>query len=54
MTHWRIKNTDLVRGNLMRWKERLVLITGAGGFIGSRLTVRLVKHGALNILIETP
>jgi NAD dependent epimerase/dehydratase len=30
----------------MDWKERPVLITGAGGFIGSHLTERLVANGA--------
>lgn len=30
----------------MNWKERKVLVTGAGGFIGSHLTERLVELGA--------
>jgi NAD dependent epimerase/dehydratase len=30
----------------MNWKNRKVLVTGAGGFIGSHLTERLVKEGA--------
>ena len=29
------------------WKDRIVLVTGAGGFIGSRLCERLVEEGAL-------
>ena len=28
------------------WKDRIVLVTGAGGFIGSRLCDRLVEEGA--------
>ena len=28
------------------WKDRIVLVTGAGGFIGSRLCERLVEEGA--------
>jgi NAD dependent epimerase/dehydratase len=30
----------------MNWKNRSVLVTGAGGFIGSHLTERLVSEGA--------
>ncbi len=30
----------------MNWKDRIVLITGAGGFIGSHLAERLVREGA--------
>jgi len=30
----------------MNWKNRKVLVTGAGGFIGSHLVARLVKLGA--------
>ena len=30
----------------MNWKEKHVLITGAGGFIGSHLTAKLVRLGA--------
>jgi dTDP-glucose 4,6-dehydratase len=30
----------------MNWKEKTILITGAGGFIGSHLTERLVELGA--------
>jgi NAD dependent epimerase/dehydratase len=30
----------------MRWKNQSVLITGAGGFVGSHLTERLIDHGA--------
>jgi len=30
----------------MDWKDKKVLITGAGGFIGSHLTERLVRNGA--------
>ncbi len=30
----------------MNWKNRTVLVTGAGGFIGSHLTERLVREGA--------
>lgn len=32
--------------NEMNWKNKKVLITGAGGFIGSHLTERLVQQGA--------
>lgn len=30
----------------MRWQGTSVLVTGAGGFVGSHLTERLVEHGA--------
>ena len=30
----------------MNWSDKKVLITGAGGFIGSHLTERLVELGA--------
>ena len=30
----------------MNWKSKKVLVTGAGGFIGSHLTERLVELGA--------
>ncbi|CEG13477.1 hypothetical protein MSIBF_A400004 [groundwater metagenome] len=30
----------------MNWKNKKVLVTGAGGFIGSHLTERLVELGA--------
>ena len=32
--------------NIMNWKEKSVLVTGAGGFIGSHLTEHLVELGA--------
>ena len=30
----------------MKWSSKKVLVTGAGGFIGSHLTERLVELGA--------
>src|SRR5438132_547249 len=30
----------------MNWQGKKVLVTGAGGFIGSHLTEALVQHGA--------
>jgi nucleoside-diphosphate-sugar epimerase len=30
----------------MNWNKKKVLVTGAGGFIGSHLTERLVELGA--------
>lgn len=35
-----------IRAQLMNWSNKKVLVTGAGGFIGSHLTERLVELGA--------
>ena len=35
-----------IRAHLMNWSNKKVLVTGAGGFIGSHLTERLVELGA--------
>ena len=41
------KNTSQRGKNLTRtWQGKSVLVTGAGGFIGSQLVERLVKEGA--------
>jgi UDP-glucose 4-epimerase len=36
----------------MKWSNKLVLLTGAAGFIGSHLLRRLVKLGAEVIAID--
>jgi len=37
------------------WKDRLVLVTGATGFIGSHLAERLVVEGArVRVLVRNP
>src|SRR4051812_288925 len=35
-----------VKGKRMDWNDRPVLVTGAGGFIGSHLVEALVRQGA--------
>ena len=34
----------------MKWAEKKVLVTGAGGFIGSHLTERLVELGKTGLI----
>src|SRR4030067_1393950 len=44
--HARLKGKK-VAGNKTIWKNRRVLVTGGGGFIGSHLVERLVEMGAI-------